>query len=173
MTDASIQKILIAFGTTALIIVLAQMYEKFRKKRRQQTGEKKIPTKADIIAALTEEQDASHLTELSEEQLKQQLQRVEAQECCGAHEVCEKELMLRALRQQIEYFNDEELDAYRGISENDYDDSQIEEFREVLYTMQPNEVEDWLKSLELREVALPLVLKEEAYTLVAEHRANR
>ena len=59
------------------------------------------------------------------------------------------------------------------ISENDYDDSQIEEFREVLYTMQPNEVEDWLKSLELRKVALPLVLKEEAYALVAEHRTKR
>ena len=168
MTDASIQKILIAFGTTALIIVLAQMYEKFRKKNKKQADEKKIPTQPDIIAALTEEQDASDLAELSEEQLKQQLQRVEAQECCGAHEVCEKELMLRALRQQIEYFNDEELDAYRGISENDYDDNQIEEFREVLYTLRPSEVLAWHHSLQRRGVVLPAALRDELLMMASE-----
>lgn len=105
--------------------------------------------------------------------LEERLQALEAQECCGTHEVCEKEQMIRALRQRIEYFNDEELDAYRGIAAEEYNDEQIEEFREVLYTMQPGEIEDWLKSLELREVALPLVLKEEACALIADARGKR
>lgn len=105
--------------------------------------------------------------------LEERLQAVEAQECCGTHAVCEKEQMIRALRRRIEYFNDEELDAYRGIAPEGYSDEQIDEFREVLYTMLPSEIEDWLKSLELREIALPLVLKEEACALIADERGRK
>ena len=74
----------------------------------------------------------------------------EEEECCGEHEVCEKGKIKRALRTDIEYFDDEA----------------IEEFREVLYTMDPREVDDWLKSLELREVALPDALKDEVFMLL-------
>lgn len=87
-------------------------------------------------------------------------------ECCGEHEVCEKGKIKRALRTDIEYFDDEELDAYRGTPSDEYDDEAVEEFREVLYTMDPREVDDWLKSLELREVALPDALKDEVFMLL-------
>ena len=90
----------------------------------------------------------------------------EEEECCGEHEVCEKGKIKRALRTDIEYFDDEELDRFRGIAPDEYDDDAVEEFREVLYTMHPSEVEDWLKSLELREVALPDVLKDEVFMLI-------
>ena len=76
-----------------------------------------------------------------------------------------------AKAQKIEYFNDEELDAYQGIGEDDYTDDQIEEFREVLYTMHASEIEDWLKSLSLRGVALPILLKDEACQLIASGRS--
>ena len=36
------------------------------------------------------------------------------QECCGQHEVCEKESLLAAVSKQIEYYDDEELDRFRG-----------------------------------------------------------
>ena len=88
------------------------------------------------------------------------------EECCGEHEVCEKGKIKRALRTDIEYFDDEELDRYRGIAPDEYDDDAVEEFREVLYTMYPTEVEDWLKSLELREVALPDALRDEVFMLI-------
>lgn len=88
------------------------------------------------------------------------------EECCGEHEVCEKGKIKRALRTDIEYFDDEELDRYRGTAPDEYDDEAVEEFREVLYTMYPTEVEDWLKSLELREVALPDALKDEVFMLI-------
>lgn len=87
-------------------------------------------------------------------------------ECCGEHEVCEKGKIKRALRTDIEYFDDEELDAYRGTPSDEYDDEAVEEFREVLYTMDPKEIDDWLKSLELREVALPDALKDEVFMLL-------
>jgi hypothetical protein len=90
----------------------------------------------------------------------------EDDECCGEHEVCEKGKIKRALRTDIEYFDDEELDRYRGIASDEYDDDAVEEFREVLYTMYPTEIEDWLKSLELREVALPDALKDELIMLL-------
>ena len=88
------------------------------------------------------------------------------EECCGEHEVCEKGKIKRALRTDIEYFDDEELDRYRGTLPDDYDDEAVEEFREVLYTMHPSEIEDWIKSLELREVALPNALKDELFMLL-------
>lgn len=87
-------------------------------------------------------------------------------ECCGEHEVCEKGKIKRALRTDIEYFDDEELDRYRGTAPDEYDDEAVEEFREVLYTMYPTEVEDWLKSLELRQVALPDALRDEVFMLI-------
>ena len=90
----------------------------------------------------------------------------EAEECCGEHEVCEKGKIKRALRTDIEYFDDEELDRFRGTAPDEYDDEAVEEFREVLYTMHPSEIEDWLKSLELREVALPDALKDELFILL-------
>ena len=90
----------------------------------------------------------------------------DGEECCGEHEVCEKGKIKRALRTDIEYFDDEELDRFRGTASDEYDDDAVEEFREVLYTMDPREVDDWLKSLELREVALPNALKDEVFMLL-------
>ena len=89
------------------------------------------------------------------------------EECCGEHEVCEKGKIKRALRTDIEYFDDEELDRYRGTAADEYSDEAVEEFREVLYTMYPTEVDDWLKSLELREVNLPDALKDEVFMLMS------
>ena len=38
-----------------------------------------------------------------------EVQEVDA-ECCGQHEVCEKESLLAAVSKKIEYYDDEELD---------------------------------------------------------------
>ena len=84
-------------------------------------------------------------------------------ECCGQHEVCEKD-SLRAIREDIEYYEDEELDRFRG--RTTYSDEEIEEFREVLYTMRTDEVAGWLHSLELRRVNLPEELRDEVLLLI-------
>lgn len=85
-------------------------------------------------------------------------------ECCGAHAVCEKGL--KKADPNIDYFDDEELDAYRQIPADAYTDEQIEAFREVMYTLRPEEVEDWLISLEKRELQLPEILRPEAFELL-------
>lgn len=92
------------------------------------------------------------------------------QECCGQHEVCEKESLLAAVSKQIEYYNDEELDRFRGTNSACYTETEIEEFREVLYTMKDDEVAGWVRSLQLREIPLPDAIKDEVFLIVGERR---
>lgn len=93
-------------------------------------------------------------------------------ECCGAHEICEAETLL-TLKEEIIYYSDEELDRYRGISADDYNKEQIEEFRDILLTLQMHEVTGWLKSLQLRQIDIPSAIREEAFMIVEEFRQIR
>ena len=91
-------------------------------------------------------------------------------ECCGQHEVCERDSLLAAVSKQIEYYDDEELDQYIGIAPDSYTPEQEEEFREVFYTMREVDVAGWVRSLQLRGVALPDNLKDEVFLIVGERR---
>lgn len=81
---------------------------------------------------------------------------------CGVSCFCGDEAMLRQMSDEIVYFEDEELDAFRGIEADGYDEAQVEAFYEVLSTLRKAEIALWLHSLELRGVALPSQLREEA-----------
>ena len=81
-------------------------------------------------------------------------------DCCGAHAICEKGL--KKADPTIEYFEDEELDRFKNIPADAYTVDQIDAFREVLYTLRPEEITDWLISLEKREIYLPNILRQEA-----------
>lgn len=78
---------------------------------------------------------------------------------------CLQECAIEAAVGTIEYFDDEELDRFRGRDSNGYTEDEAAEFAEVMYTMRPDEVKDWLHSLQLRCVSLPDQLKDEAYML--------
>ena len=91
-------------------------------------------------------------------------------ECCGQHEVCEKECLLAAVSKNIEYYNDEELDRFRGRDSEAYSAEEIDEFREILYTMRDDEVAGWVRSLQLRGVPLPDAIKDEVFLIVGERR---
>ena len=90
------------------------------------------------------------------------------EECCGQHETCEKDSLLAAVSKGIEYYNDEELDRFKGLEGDAYSEEEVEEFREVLYTLQETEVAGWIRSLQLRNVNLPDALKDEAFLIVGE-----
>ena len=92
------------------------------------------------------------------------------QECCGQHEVCEKESLLAAVSKKIEYYDDEELDRYIGVSPDAYTLEQEDEFRDVFYTMQSEDVAGWVRSLQLRGIALPEGIKDEVLLIVRERR---
>ena len=88
--------------------------------------------------------------------------------CCGQHAVCEKELLMKAAMEPIDYFDDEELDRFRGRDAEAYTEAEEDEFREVLYTTLTREVPDWLRSLQLRGIELPTGLRDEALMLADE-----
>ncbi len=90
--------------------------------------------------------------------------------CCGEHLVCEKESLLAGVSKEIEYYEDEELDAYRGKKADEYTDEQIEQFRDVLYTLRPDEISGWARSIQLREIELPSVVRDELVMLASEAR---
>lgn len=92
-------------------------------------------------------------------------QKARPEGCCGLHEVCEKMREARARRAAAEYYDDEELDAYRGRSAGSYTPEETAEFREVLETMRPAEVSGWLRSLSLRGISLPESLRQRALAI--------
>lgn len=91
-------------------------------------------------------------------------------ECCGQHQICEKESLLAAVSKKIEYYDDEELDRFKGRQANEYNDEEIDEFREIMFTMKEEEVAGWSRSLQLRGIELPDELKDELFLIVGERR---
>lgn len=94
-------------------------------------------------------------------------------ECCGQHAVCEEGRKTAKDRLIIEYYDDEELDAYSGVTPDLYDKKAVDEFSEVLYTMQANDVAGWLYSLQQRNIRLPEQLQDEAFLIIQELHNNR
>ena len=91
--------------------------------------------------------------------------------CDGGDERCEMECMMEAATQAIEYYEDEELDDFRGRTSDSYTEQEVERFAEVLYTLRPEEVvlytlrpeevKGWNRSLTLRGINIPDSLKDE------------
>lgn len=94
-------------------------------------------------------------------------------ECCGMHMTCEKDSLLAAVSEKPEYYEDEELDRFAGKGADAYAPEEIEEFRDVLLTLRPDEIAPWARSLQLRGITLPADVREELLMIVAEARAAR
>lgn len=93
----------------------------------------------------------------------------EDEECCGMHAVCEKQL-LSPVSPDYEYFDDEELDTFRGREADSYTPEETEAFRDVLLTLRPDEVPEWSKSIQLRGITLPTEVRDELIMIVSEAR---
>ncbi len=102
----------------------------------------------------------------------EETEEVAEEGCCGMHIACEKD-SLAALSTEIVYYDDEDLDLYKGIPADDYDDAQIEEFRDVLLTLLPDDIAGWARSLQLRGIEMPSCVKDELLLLVSEERERR
>ncbi len=86
--------------------------------------------------------------------------------CDGHDSRCEQECMMEAAIKDIVYFDDEELDRFSGRRSDSYTDEEAEAFREVLYTMRPEETKEWNRSLILRGVNVPDQVKDELVMLM-------
>lgn len=90
-------------------------------------------------------------------------------ECCGRHAVCER-TSLTPLTDIPEYYDDEELDRFRGKSPVDYTPDETEEFRDILLTLLPEDVAGWARSLQLRGIEPPEEIRDELLMIVRELR---
>ena len=86
--------------------------------------------------------------------------------CNGTDDRCEQVCMMEAATRDIEYYDDEELDQYRGRPSDQYTDEETELFAEVLETLQPHEVKAWGRSLTLRGINMPNGIKDEFAVLI-------
>lgn len=85
--------------------------------------------------------------------------------CTPDNVMCEQECMLKAATEPVEYFDDEELDVYKGRASNSYNEEETTQFAEVLETLKANEVKAWNRSLILRGINMPDGIKDEYISL--------
>lgn len=91
-------------------------------------------------------------------------------ECCGLHLICEKDAERKLISNTPEYFDDEELDRFKGRGADEYSDEEIEEFRDILLTMKIVEIADWNASLEMRGIVPPVEIKDEMLLIIEDER---
>lgn len=89
------------------------------------------------------------------------------------HITCEKDSLLAGISKSIEYYEDEELDAYKGREADGYSEEETEQFRDVLLTLLPEDIAGWARSLQLRGITLPAEVREELLMIVAERRESK
>ena len=89
--------------------------------------------------------------------------------CCSEHLVCERETLLQT-NAKVEYYDDEELDTLSGIPAEEYTQEQYQMIREVFDTLKAKDVPGWVRSIQLRNIQLPLDIREEALLIVVERR---
>ena len=96
-----------------------------------------------------------------------------ADEGCGLRSICPSEQLLAGeCKQEITYYEDEELDAFAGRNENEYTPEEEEQWRDVLYTLQPGDLLGWGQSIKHRRLVMPAAIREEFMQLAAEHHAS-
>ncbi len=91
-------------------------------------------------------------------------------DCCSTNEVCPSEMLLSGANSGIVYFEDEELDRFRGRPAEAYTGEEEEQFRDVLYTLQPSDLLPWEQSLKKRGIIMPKAIREEFIMLYGERK---
>ena len=95
-----------------------------------------------------------------------------ADEGCGLRSLCPSEQILAGeCRHDIIYYDDQELDLFAGRGEDNYTPEEEEQWRDVLYTLQPADLLGWGQSVKHRGLVMPAAIREEFLQLAREHRA--
>ena len=95
-----------------------------------------------------------------------------ADEGCGLRPICPSEQLLKgACKQEVTYYDDEELDDFKGRNESGYTAEEEELWRDVLYTLKPDDLLGWGQSIKHRGLVMPAAIREEFLQLAAEHKA--
>lgn len=92
--------------------------------------------------------------------------------CCGQHAICEQDSLMNCFVEEPDYFDDEELDKYKAHLAENYTPQQVDEFREVFYTLLDEDKPRWVRSLQQREITIPNQLKDEILLIVNDLRST-
>ncbi len=90
--------------------------------------------------------------------------------CCGDHDVCDEDSLIAAYVEEPEYFDDHELDRFKFRDAANYNEDEADEFRDVFYSVLDEEKARWIRSLQLREIAIPNQMKDEVVMIISELR---
>lgn len=115
-----------------------------------------------ILGSMREKNKRKRLGLPEEEEKKY----VRPEGCCGKHEICEHDAEYFKNRNKAEYFDDEELDRFKGFPPNKYSTEDEEEFFEILHTMLKEDVKDWIISLGKRGITMPDSVRKEAHKII-------
>ena len=92
-----------------------------------------------------------------------------ADEGCGLRSICPSEQILAGeCKQEVIYYEYEELDAFAGRGADDYTPEEEEQWRDVLYTLQPADLLGWGQSIKHRGLVMPAAIRQEFMHLEGE-----
>ncbi len=184
---------LIIFGALVVVGLPLYLLNRYQERRAArsgaasvQPGDASASASATVVAegrqrgastaTETEASSSSTVTEAEAEvpnaEADTDADEIDSEVCCGMHITCEKDSLLADVSEQIDYFDDEELDRFAGRAADDYMPEEIEEFRDVLLTLIPEDIAPWARSIQLRGIQLPTEVREELLMIVAEARKN-
>ena len=89
-------------------------------------------------------------------------------DCCTTHEVCPSQTLLQGIGEPAVYYDDEALDRFAGREADGYTEAEVEEFRDILYTLIPSDRLGWCKSLKKRGIVMPAPIHDEFLMLANE-----
>lgn len=92
-------------------------------------------------------------------------------EDCAIGSICPSQEILRNHSDRIEYYDDEELDRFAGRGAADYSDDETEQWRDILYTLKPDDRMGWAHSLQQRGITMPAVIRDE-FIMLAQSTAT-
>lgn len=109
----------------------------------------------------TEENDASDTT----------LPQGCTDEACGIRSICPSEqILVSQCKREVIYYDDEELDGFAGREADDYTPEEEEQWRDILYTLQPGDLLGWGQSIKHRGLVMPASIQAEFLQLAGENR---
>lgn len=92
-------------------------------------------------------------------------------EACGMRSICPSEqILVSQCKREVIYYDDEELDGFAGRDADGYTAEEEEQWRDVLYTLQPGDLLGWGQSIKHRGLVMPTSIQAEFLQLAAENR---
>lgn len=94
-----------------------------------------------------------------------------ADEACGIRSICPSEqILVSQCKREVIYYDDEELDGFAGRDADGYTAEEEEQWRDVLYTLQPGDLLGWGQSIKHRGLVMPTSIQAEFLQLAGENR---